>query len=103
MAFSSDFIVGYPDETDNDFQETIDVIEKVKFASSYSFKYSPRPGTPASIKNNFVDDKIMDKRLKKIQKILNQQQNEFNASFLGRTVEVLISGKGKKANQFVEQ
>ena len=101
MAFSSDFIVGYPDETDNDFQETIDVIEKVKFASSYSFKYSPRPGTPASIKNNFVDDKIMDKRLKKIQKILNQQQNEFNASFLGRTVEVLISGKGKKANQFV--
>ena len=50
MAFSSDFIVGYPGESDNDFQETLDLIEKVKFASSYSFKYSARPGTPSSIK-----------------------------------------------------
>ncbi len=101
MAFSSDFIVGYPGETHNDFEETIDLIKKVRFASSYSFKYSPRPGTPASVKNNFVDPKIADIRLNKIQKILNEQQSEFNISFLNKTIKVLFSGKGKKTNQFV--
>ncbi len=101
MAFSSDFIVGYPGETDNDFQETLDVIEKVRFASSYSFKYSSRPGTPASIDNNFVNEKIAEIRLKKLQEILIKQQNEFNNSFLDQTTNVLFTGKGKKTNQFV--
>ncbi len=100
MAFSSDFIVGYPGESDNDFEETLDLIEKVKFASSYSFKYSARPGTPSSIKK-CIDDNIANKRLKKIQQTLNAQQREFNISFLSDTVEVLFSNKGKKNNQFV--
>ena len=100
MAFSSDFIVGYPGESDNDFEETLDLIEKVKFASSYSFKYSARPGTPSSIKK-CIDDNIANKRLKKIQQILNEQQREFNISFLSDTVEVLFSNKGKRDNQFV--
>ncbi len=101
MAFSSDFIVGYPGETDHDFEETLDVIERVKFASSYSFKYSPRPGTPASIDNNYVDEKTADVRLKKIQEVLNNQQSQFNKSFLGKTINVLFTGKGKKTDQFV--
>ena len=101
MAFSSDFIVGYPGETDLDFQNTLDLIDKVKFASSYSFKYSARPGTPASIRKNFVSEEESDKRLKKIQQILNIQQANFNSSFLGKTVSVLFSGTGKKINQFV--
>ncbi len=100
MAFSSDFIVGYPGETEKDFEETLDLIEKVKFASSYSFKYSARPGTPSSTKKN-IDDNVASIRLKKIQQTLNSQQKEFNHSFLNDTVEVLFSNKGKKDNQFV--
>ena len=101
MAFSSDFIVGYPGETDLDFQETLDLIEKVKFASS-TLKYSARPGTPASTKKIQVSEEVLNKRLKKIQAVLNQYQTEFNLSFLNRTVEVLFSGVGRKNNQFVE-
>ena len=66
MAFSSDFIVGYPGESDNDFSETLDLIDQVKFASSYSFKYSPRPGTSSSLKHlNIIDEQTQDLRLKK--------------------------------------
>ena len=66
MAFSSDFIVAYPGESDDDFQQTLDLIEKIKFASSYSFIYSPRPGTHSSLKHiNLVDDKTAEVRLKK--------------------------------------
>ncbi len=101
MAFSSDFIVGYPGETDEDFQESLEVIEKVRFASSYSFKYSPRPGTPSSLKNNLIDTDVVDTRLKKMQSILNKYQREFNLTFIDKTVEVLFSGKGKKHNQYV--
>ncbi len=101
IAFSSDFIVGYPGETDQDFQDTLDLIEKVKFASSYSFIYSVRPGTPASIKTKAVDESKAMKRLDKIQRLLNFQQKEFNESFIEDTVEILITGRGKKNNQFV--
>ncbi len=101
IAFSSDFIVGYPGETDQDFQDTLDVIEKVKFASSYSFIYSKRPGTTASIKKKAVDESKAMKRLEKIQKLLNSQQKKFNESFIDNTVEILITGRGKKNNQFV--
>ncbi len=101
FAFSSDFIVGYPGETERDFQDTLDLIEKVKFASSYSFRYSPRPGTPSSLKQNFVDDKKVAIRLQKIQRLLLEQQNEFNSELLGKTSEVLITGKAKKENQYV--
>ena len=101
MAFSSDFIVGYPGETDNDFQESLEVIEKVRFASSYSFKYSPRPGTPSSLKDSSINSDVADMRLREMQSILNKHQNEFNLSFIDKTVEVLFSGKGKKQNQYV--
>ncbi len=101
MAFSSDFIVGYPGETDKDFQESLEVIEKVRFASSYSFKYSPRPGTPSSLKGSLIDEDVADMRLKEMQSILKKHQTEFNLSFIDKTVEVLFSGKGKKRNQYV--
>ena len=101
MAFSSDFIVGYPGETDDDFQETLDLIDKVEFASSYSFKYSPRLGTPASLIKDRIDDSILNKRLKKIQSILNEQQKKFNETFLGKEVDVLFTNLGKKNNQYV--
>jgi len=101
MAFSSDFIVGYPGETDNDFEETLELIKKVKFASSYSFKYSSRPGTPASISRKLIDEKKANLRLKKIQETLKYQQMEFNSSFIDKTVEILFTGRGKKDKQFV--
>ncbi len=101
MAFSSDFIIGYPGETDNDFQETLELIDKVNFASSYSFKYSPRLGTPASLIKDQIDEPILDKRLNKIQKILNEQQKIFNETFLDKEVDVLFTNFGKKNNQYV--
>jgi len=101
MAFSSDFIVGYPGETDNDFQDTLDLIDRVIFASSYSFKYSPRIGTPASLIKDQIDDSILNKRLNKIQKVLNDQQKKFNETFLDQEVDVLFTNFGKKNNQYV--
>ena len=101
IAFSSDFIVGYPGETDLDFEMTLDLVEKVGFASSYSFKFSPRPGTKSSIKKENVSDKIASARLKKLQEVLNFQQRVFNEKIIGETVEILIDSKGKKQNQFV--
>jgi len=102
MAFSSDFIVGYPGETEYDFDQTVDLIEQVCFSSSYSFKYSPRAGTQSSLKHlDVINDKVLDLRLKKIQEILNKQQKEFNFKFIDKSEEVLFTDKGKKTNQFV--
>jgi tRNA-2-methylthio-N6-dimethylallyladenosine synthase len=101
IAFSSDFIVGYPGETNSDFEETIDLIKNVEFASSYSFKYSARPGTPASLMETLIEEDLLNKRLKKIQKLLLDQQNHFNLSFLGQEIDVLFEKKAKKENQYV--
>lgn len=101
MAFSSDFIVGYPGESDNDFQETLELIKEVKFASSYSFCYSPRPGTPAATQDEIIPNDVKKIRLKHLQNILLKQQNDFNKSFLDKRVEILITGKGKIEGQYV--
>ncbi len=101
LALTSDFIVGFPGETSQDFEETMDVIKKVKFAGSYSFKYSPRPGTPAYELENVINEDESDKRLRIIQKELLLQQNDFNNSFIGKDLSVLIEKKGKKNNQYV--
>ena len=79
----------------------MEVIKYVKFAGSYSFKYSSRPGTPASLMKDLVEESIADKRLQIIQKELSKQQYEFNNSFLGKDLSVLIEKKGKKRNQYV--
>ena len=101
IEFSSDFIIGYPGETNSDFEETIDLIKNVEFASSYSFKYSARPGTPASLMETLIEEDLLNKRLKKIQKLLLDQQNHFNLSFLGQEIDVLFEKKAKKENQYV--
>ena len=101
MAFSSDFIVGYPGESEIDFEKTVNLVNKVEFASSYSFAYSPRPGTPASVKKDLIDEKVKKKRLNFLQKILVKHQKKFNELFLDKEVEVLITDFGKKSDQYV--
>ena len=101
IALTSDFIVGFPGERDQDFEETLDIVKTLKFAGSYSFKYSSRPGTPASLRGKPVDPETMNKRLSILQGILKGQQKDFNNSFLDKELPVLIEKTGKKKGQFV--
>ena len=100
IAMSSDFIVGFPDETDKDFENTMKLIEKVNFVIAYSFIYSPRPGTPAQHKDNITTAQ-KKARLSALQSLLNQQQNSYNKSFLNKNVEVLFEKEGRHKNQFI--
>lgn len=101
MGLSSDFIVGFPGETDKDFEDTLDLIKKIKFSSCYSFKYSPRPGTAAADSNTQIDEDIKSKRLKILQELLNKQQMEFNQSFEGTEMPILVDKRGKKEGQIM--
>ena len=99
IKFSSDFIIGYPGETDIDFIQTLDLIEKIKFINSYSFIYSSRPGTPASKLKN-VNEKISKKRLIKLQEKLEKINIESKKEFLDQTVEVLFENKMKNQDKY---
>ena len=101
IAVSSDFIVGFPGETEDDFQATMDVVKRVRYASSFSFKYSPRPGTPAAMMKNQVPEDVKTKRLMILQKELLEQQQEFNSQTVGKILPVLLTEKGKKEGQLV--
>ncbi len=90
IAFSSDFIVGFPGETDEDFTATLALVEEIGYAASYSFKYSPRPGTPAATMEGMVSTAIMDERLARLQRLIERQQAAFNAATVGRTTDVLF-------------
>ena len=90
IALSSDFIVGFAGETDEDFMETVSLVEQVKYASSFSFKYSPRPGTVGITLPNQIPDDIQQKRLEILQSILDQQQIDFNLSCKGKTMQILV-------------
>jgi tRNA-2-methylthio-N6-dimethylallyladenosine synthase len=90
IAFSSDFIIGFPGETDEDFEATMELVEKVGYGSAYSFKYSARPGTPAANMQNLVREDIKDSRLQQLQALLTQQALTINQSFIGKTVSVLF-------------
>jgi len=100
IAMSSDFIVGFPDETDEDFENTMKFIEKVNFVIAYSFIYSPRPGTPAQYKDN-VEVAEKKARLSALQSLLTQQQVSYNKSFLNKKMDVLFEKKGRHENQFI--
>ncbi|MDC2979235.1 tRNA (N6-isopentenyl adenosine(37)-C2)-methylthiotransferase MiaB [Pelagibacteraceae bacterium] len=100
IALSSDFIVGFPDENDQDFEETMKFIDKVEFVIAYSFIYSPRPGTPAQHKDN-IELNTKKARLSALQSLLNQQQKNFNNSFINRDMEVLFEKKGRHENQYI--
>jgi tRNA-2-methylthio-N6-dimethylallyladenosine synthase len=95
IALSGDFIVGFPGETEEDFEDTMSLVREVKYAQAYSFKYSPRPGTPAAEMENQVEEQIKSERLSRLQALLKEQQAEFNNSVIGKTLSVLIEGKGK--------
>lgn len=100
IAFSSDFIIGFPGETDQDFEDMMQLARDTVFASCYSFKYSARPGTPAaSLQAALVPDHIANERLQKFQALINEQQATFNKSCEGKTLPVLFDRKGKKAGQ----
>ncbi len=101
VAFSSDFIIGFPGETDKDFADTLSLIRDVKFAQAFSFKYSPRPGTPAAIMQAQIAEDIKDARLQEVQALLITQQREFNESFMGKRVEVLFDRKGRNDGQVI--
>jgi tRNA-2-methylthio-N6-dimethylallyladenosine synthase len=101
LAFSSDFIVGFPGETEEDFNETISLAHEVGFAGAYTFAYSPRPGTPAAEMDEQIPEATKTERLHRLQALIARQQRDFNAGFVGRTVEVLLEKPGKLAGQLV--
>jgi tRNA-2-methylthio-N6-dimethylallyladenosine synthase len=99
IAISTDIIAGFPGETEEDFQETMRVVETVRFAQAYSFKYSTRPGTPAADHKLQVDEDVKASRLKRLQELLSTQQAAFNRSKTGRVLDVLWEAPGKKKGQ----
>jgi tRNA-2-methylthio-N6-dimethylallyladenosine synthase len=101
LALSSDFIVGFPGETDQDFEDTLDLIRQVNFAQAYSFKYSERPGTPAAEHQDQVPEAVKSERLQRLQALLNEQQLAFNEAMADRIVPVLFDRRGKKPGQLV--
>ena len=101
MAFSGDFIVGFPGETEEDFEDTLRVVETVGYASAYSFKYSPRPGTPAAEMEGQVDEDVKSERLSRLQDLLARQMKRFNESCVGREMEVILDRPGRYAGQLV--
>lgn len=101
IAMSSDFIVGFPGETDEDFEATLSLIREVNFVQAYSFKYSPRPGTPASTRDEQIDDDIKAERLQRLQSLVAGQQLEFNRACAGRRMPVLFDRRGRTPTQLV--
>jgi tRNA-2-methylthio-N6-dimethylallyladenosine synthase len=99
LALSSDFIVGYPGETDDDFAATLKLIETIGFAQAFSFKYSPRAGTPAAQADDQVPDAVKDERLAQVQALLHAQQTAFNRACIGNTLPVLFEKPGRHAGQ----
>lgn len=101
LALSSDFIVGFPGETDEDFEQTLDLVRRVKYAQAYSFKYSPRPGTPASVNEDQVPEEVKSERLARLQALLNEHQLEFNEATVGKEMDVLLEREGKQQGQLL--
>ncbi len=99
IGLSSDFIVGFPGETDKDFEDTMDLVRKIGFTQCYSFKYSPRPGTPAADAKVQVEESVKDARLAELQKLLTQQQTEFNQKAEGQTMPVLFERKAPSSGK----
>ena len=101
IAFSSDFIVGYPGETDADFDQTLALVSAVGFASSYAFKYSPRPGTPAAEMSGQIDEAIKARRLAVLQELIEDRRQAFNRATVGRRLEVLFEKPGRREGQLI--
>jgi len=101
IAISGDFIVGFPGETEADFEATLQIVDAVRYASAYSFKYSPRPGTPAATMEGQIEREIMDDRLQRLQARITEHQLAFNRSKVGMDTQVLIERKGRHGRQMI--
>ena len=101
LRMSSDFIVGFPGETDEDFQKTLDIVNTVKYIQAFSFKYSKRPGTPAAVMENQVEEKVKKERLEILQTLLFDYQDKFNKSCVGKVMPVLLEQKGRHKGQLI--
>ncbi|HEX8483986.1 tRNA (N6-isopentenyl adenosine(37)-C2)-methylthiotransferase MiaB [Sphingomonas sp.] len=101
IALSGDFIVGFPGETDAEFAETLSLVDSAGYAQAFSFKYSPRPGTPAATLAGQIPADVMDDRLQRLQAALNRDQHVFNAASVGSTCPVLIERRGKLSGQML--
>ena len=101
IALSGDFIVGFPGETEPEFTETLSLIDAVGYAQAFSFKYSPRPGTPAATMAGQIASEVMDERLQRLQAAVNRGQVAFNLTSMGRTCEVLVERRGKLPGQWL--
>lgn len=99
IGMSSDFIVGFPGETDKDFMDTLDVVNRVKYIQAFSFKYSRRPGTPASVMDNQIEEKVKKERLQVLQDLLFDYQLKFNQQCVGKVMPVLFEGDGRHEGQ----
>ncbi len=99
IAISGDFIVGFPGESEEDFTDTLELIKQVNYASAFSFKYSPRPGTPGAQMKEQVPEKLRAERLSKLQAILNEQQLNFNRAMIGKIMPILFDKIGKEKGQ----
>ena len=101
LAFSSDFIVGFPGETEDDFASTMSLVEEIGYAAAFSFKYSPRPGTPAADAPDQIPEDVKLHRLHRLQAAIARQQAAFNARCIGRTFEILFEKPGRHSGQIV--
>ncbi|MBD3833286.1 tRNA (N6-isopentenyl adenosine(37)-C2)-methylthiotransferase MiaB [Brevundimonas bullata] len=101
MAIAGDFIVGFPGETDRDFEDTLDLVRQVTYAGAFSFVYSPRPGTPAATMGGQVEEAVALERLHRLQALLFEQQTAFNAAQTGKTLNVLFEKKGRYDRQAI--
>ncbi|EAQ30666.1 2-methylthioadenine synthetase [Erythrobacter sp. NAP1] len=101
IALSGDFIVGFPGETEAEFEDTLKLVDEVRYSQAFSFKYSPRPGTPAATMDNQIAKELMDERLQRLQARLNRDQLAFNEGLVGKTCTVLVERKGKHPGQWL--
>ena len=101
IALSGDFIVGFPGETEAEFEDTLRIVEQVRYAQCYSFKYSSRPGTPAADMDGQIPAEVMDERLARLQALINRHQVEFNAATVGRRTDILLERKGRHPGQLI--
>ena len=101
IALSGDFIVGFPGETEDDFEATLQIVDAVRYASAYSFKYSARPGTPAAVMEDQIPREIMDDRLQRLQARINAHSLAFNTSKVGSHTQILIERKGRHPGQMI--
>jgi tRNA-2-methylthio-N6-dimethylallyladenosine synthase len=101
IALSGDFIVGFPGETDQDFEDTLRLVEEVRYAQAFSFKYSTRPGTPGAELKDQVPEEIKAERLERLQALLLKQQQEFAQACVGKVIDLLLEKPGRMPGQLI--